>query len=235
MCCSAAPMPASTRCEMSPPDGAATIRAIVDRAKDVPPRLSPFSAAEFLQLDLPPRELILDPILPQKGLMLLHAYRGIGKTLVGLAIGYCVATGGQLLGWTAEKARKVLYVDGEMPAETMQARLAAIIAGAGKQPPDPSYFQILSADLIEGGLPDLAMEAGQREIDAAIARAEPDLIIIDNCSTLIRSGKETRAGSRCRAGRWRIAELAAALSSSTTTARPASNAGHPGARTYSTP
>jgi AAA domain len=80
------------------------------------PRLRPLSAAEFMRLNLPPRGLILDPILPEKGLMLLHAYRGIGKTHLALGIGYCIATGGGMVGWTAPEARRVLYLDGEMPA-----------------------------------------------------------------------------------------------------------------------
>jgi RecA-family ATPase len=164
-------------------------------ADEVLPRLRPLSAAEFLMIELPPRELILDPILPQKGLMLLHAYRGIGKTHLALGIGYCAATGGLMLGWSAPKPRRVLYLDGEMPAETMQARLATMIAGADNQPPDPSYFTLLSADLIEGGLPDLGSDTGQSEIDAAIARAGVEL------ARLIRRGASTkRTGALARRG-----------------------------------
>jgi len=156
---------------MSPPDNSEAVRRIVNMAEEVLPRLLPLSAAEFLTLELPPRGLILDPILPQKGLMLVHAFRGIGKTHLALGIAYCAATGGRMLGWSAPKPRRVLYLDGEMPADAMQARLAAIIAGAESLPPDPSYLTLLSADLTEGGLPDLGTPEGQGEIDAAIARA----------------------------------------------------------------
>jgi hypothetical protein len=37
------------------------------------------TGAELLKLDLPPRELLLSPWLPAKGLSMLHAERGIGK------------------------------------------------------------------------------------------------------------------------------------------------------------
>jgi putative DNA primase/helicase len=197
---------------MSPPDGAEAVRRIVDMAEEVLPRLRPLSAAEFLTLELPPRELILDPILPEKGLMLLHAYRGAGKTHLALGIGYCAATGGRMLGWSAAKPHPVLYLDGEMPAAAMQARLAAMIAGADKQPPDPSYFTFLSADLTEGGLPDLGSDDGQSEIDAAIARAGAELVIVDNCSTLIRSGKENEGDSWLPVQSWALAHRRAGRS-----------------------
>jgi putative DNA primase/helicase len=197
---------------MSPPDGAEAVRRIIGMADEVLPRLRPLSAAEFLTLELPPRELILDPILPQKGLMLLHAYRGIGKTHLALGIGYCASTSGRMLGWSAPKPRRVLYLDGEMPAEAMQARLAVMIAGADNQPPDPSYFRLLSADLSEGGLPDLGSDAGQSEIDAAIARAGAELVIVDNCSTLIRSGKENEGDSWLPVQSWALAHRRAGRS-----------------------
>jgi hypothetical protein len=68
----------------------------------------------------------------------------------------------------------------------------------------PNFFKILSADLIEGGLPDLATEAGQQEIDAAIACGDFDLVIIDNCSTLIRSGKENEGDSWLPVQSWAL-------------------------------
>jgi len=72
---------------MSPPEGIVQIRKIISQADDGIPRLCPLSAAEFLALELPPRELILGPWLPQKGLAMLHSPRGIGKTYFGLSVG----------------------------------------------------------------------------------------------------------------------------------------------------
>ena len=173
---------------MSPPDGTAGLYRLGMR--EVPPRLRPLTAAEFLMLDLPPRGLILDPWLPTQGLAMIHSMRGIGKTHLALGIAYAVATGSGLLGWTAPEPRRVIYLDGEMPAATMQTRTAAIIAGSNGNPPADDYLQFLSADL-EGGLPDLSAAEGQAEVDAAIGRAE--LIIVDNISTLVRSGRENEA------------------------------------------
>src|SRR5262249_42435121 len=62
-CCSAG----HTRgCAMPPPDGTAEVRRIIDMGEEIKPRLQPLTAAEFLALELPMRELILNPWLPTK-------------------------------------------------------------------------------------------------------------------------------------------------------------------------
>ena len=172
-------------------DGAEALRDIIRLAEDVCPRLHPLTAAEFLALDLPPRRMILDPWLPEKGLAMIYSPRGTGKTLLALTSAYSIATGSGFLDFKAPTACRVLYIDGEMPAQTMQERLAAIVAGFENQPPDPNYFRMLSGDLTEGGLPDLGTVEGQAELDAQIGDAE--IIFADNISTLVRSGKENEA------------------------------------------
>jgi hypothetical protein len=195
---------------MPPPDGAAELRRITEMAEEVLPRLQPLTAAEFLALDLPARELILDPWLPRQGLAMIHSARGIGKTHLALSIAYAVATGGGFLGWSAPTPRRVLYLDGEMPAAAMQRRLAAIVAGFTGEPPAPDYLRLLSADIIEGGLPDLGTREGQADIDAAIGQAE--LIVVDNISTLVRSGKENEAESWLPVRGWALAHRRAGRS-----------------------
>jgi putative DNA primase/helicase len=103
-----------------------------------------------------------------------------------------------------------LYLDGEMPAKTMQIRLAATIAGFGPQPPDPSYFRILSSDITEAGLPDLGTKEGQAEIDAVIRDTE--FITIDNISTLVRCGKENEAEGWLPVQGWALANRRAGRS-----------------------
>jgi hypothetical protein len=40
-----------------------------------PPRLQPLGVTDFLKLDIKPREMLLGPILPQKGLVMLYGVR----------------------------------------------------------------------------------------------------------------------------------------------------------------
>jgi len=54
-------------------------------------RLRPLNLESFLSLAIKPREMILNPIIPEKGLAMLYASRGTGKTHVALGIAYAVA------------------------------------------------------------------------------------------------------------------------------------------------
>lgn len=195
--------------------GANAVRKCIEAALTAPaaapqPRLRPLSVAQFLTLEIPGREMMLGPWLPEKGLAMIHSPRGVGKTHFATTAGYAVASAGAFLGFQAPRPRRVVYLDGEMPANAMQLRLAALVAGFKTEPPDPSFFRILSADLIEGGLPDLATDEGQAEIDAAIGDAE--LIIVDNISTLVRSGKENEAEGWLPVQGWALAHRRAGRS-----------------------
>ena len=165
--------------------------------------LRPLSASEFLTLELPPRELIIDPWLPTKGLAMVHSKRGAGKTFLLLGAAYAVSCGEDFLGFNISKPRRVLFIDGEMPGESMQRRLAALVQSFAKEPPDPAYFRILSADTTESGLPDLGATSGQAELDAAIGDAE--VVFVDNLSTLVRSGKENEGDSWLSVQGWALA------------------------------
>ena len=148
---------------------------------------------EFLQMELPKREMILAPFFPSQGLCLLYAKRGVGKTHVALGIGYAIATGGAFLKWKAPRPRKVLYIDGEMPAGAMQERLQRIALTKELKLPDPTYLRLVTPDLQDGAMPDLSIKEEREILEDLILGS--DLIIIDNISTLFRSVDENDAES----------------------------------------
>lgn len=135
----------------------------------------------MFDLELPERKMILDPILPEKGLAMLYASRGIGKTLLACGISCAAAAGGSFLKWTADRPRKVLHCDGEMPAAELRERLRQIIDGMEKKP-EPGMLQILSADLTEMGIGNFANAKVQQELDEILNGVE--LLILDNLSSL---------------------------------------------------
>jgi Bifunctional DNA primase/polymerase, N-terminal/AAA domain/Homeodomain-like domain len=145
-------------------------------------RLRPLDLAELLSLDLKPREMVLKPILPEKGLGMVYAMRGIGKTFVALGIAHAVSTGGKFLRWNAPKPRKVLHIDGEMPTHTLQERLAQIIAGPSGAKPEPGMLRIVAGDLLDCGIGNLAAEDVQAEVEKHLDGV--DLLILDNLSSL---------------------------------------------------
>jgi putative DNA primase/helicase len=174
----------------------AEVREAIQRAAVLPLvaaqcRLVALNIKEFLSREIPPREMLLDPILPVQGLMMLHSWRGVGKTQTALGIAYAVACGGVFLCWSAPRPRQVLYLDGEMPVYAMQQRLAALV-GASPEPQSPDYFRIITPDLQPGRMPNLATEEGRAAVDAWIERG-CELLVVDNISTLCGSAKENEA------------------------------------------
>jgi putative DNA primase/helicase len=151
-------------------------------------------AGEFLRLQLPPRKMILNPILSTQGLSMIHSIRGTGKTYLALGIAHAVSTGTPFLRWSVENPCGVLYVDGEMPAVTLQARYAGIAKGADASTIDQKYsLKFITPDLQSGPMPDLSTIWGQSQVDAHLDGI--GLVILDNLSCLCRSGKENEAES----------------------------------------
>jgi putative DNA primase/helicase len=154
-----------------------------------PPAIRALRLDEFLKLNVKPRVQLLAPILPEKGLAMLYAPRGMDKTFLGLAIAYTVASAGLLMRWKAPAARKVLYIDGEMPLATLQERLANITTGATDiEQLAGRNLLILAADYFDEGLPNLTTITGQRTIEALLDGVS--LIVIDNVSTLASAGHD---------------------------------------------
>jgi hypothetical protein len=147
-------------------------------------QLTAVRADELLAREIKPREMLLDPILPEQGLAMLYGYRGTGKTYVALGIAVAVASGGPFLKWQAPRPRSVLYVDGELPATTMQERVRTILGGCLP----PETLRIVTPDLQACPMPDLAASEGQMRLEPLVAGA--DLVVLDNLSALCKTGNE---------------------------------------------
>jgi putative DNA primase/helicase len=160
------------------------IRAV--RLPQPRPALQPVGFNDFLSLDIPAREMLLYPILPERSLAMLYAPRGVGKTLLSLSIGLAVASGVPLLRWSAPRQKRVLYVDGETPLVSLQERLRAISMRFSDGIPSDG-FRILAADQIESGI-NLGNDEGQRSLEPLLH--DVDLLILDNLSTLCTTGSE---------------------------------------------
>ncbi|MDT8383926.1 MAG: AAA family ATPase [Gammaproteobacteria bacterium] len=165
---------------------------------------------DFLRKELPPREHLLAPWLPRQGLAMIHAYRGIGKTHVALAVGLAVASGGCALGWKAPSPAGVLLLDGEMPGPALQERLAAIVASSDSEVSAP--FKIMTPDLQpkDRAAFNLAEVADQEALETCLKGI--DLIIVDNLATIARSGKSNDAESWLPIQEWALRQRASGRS-----------------------
>jgi putative DNA primase/helicase len=165
------------------------------------PRLKSISMDQFLAMKIPLREMVLAPIIPTQGLVMVFAERGIGKTHVALSIAYAVASGGAVFKWSAPVPRRVLYIDGEMPAATMQERLLAIDAASATKPPEPDFLRIITPDVQDRPIPDMSSAEGQAAIEEHLVQG-CDLLILDNLSTLCRAGRENESESWIPVQEW---------------------------------
>jgi putative DNA primase/helicase len=156
-------------------------------SESVRPPLQAVGINEFLALDIPPREMLLAPILPERSLAMLYAPRGLGKSWLALSIGLAVASGAPHLRWSAPRQRNVLYVDGEMPLVSLQERLKAISVPFGTGIRNDG-FRILAADQIDDGI-NLSTEEGERSLEPLLE--DVDLMILDNLSTLCAATSES--------------------------------------------
>lgn len=189
------------------PGGLATLLAALPRMDEPAPPivqdggLRVHDVAQLLALNIPPREFLLEPILREKEVAMLHAWRGVGKTYIGLEIAYSVAAGGAFLTWRAPRPRRVLYIDGEMPARTMQERLAAIARASDRDGDfDPANLRFVCADLQDEPIPSLSTAEGQALVAPFVA--DVDFVVVDSISTLSACGKENEAESWLPMQQW---------------------------------
>ncbi|WP_445784601.1 AAA family ATPase, partial [Sphingorhabdus sp.] len=157
-----------------------------------PSDLVPIGYTKFIEIKFPEVRYIIPPFLTLPGLAMVFAERGVGKTLFVSHIAFAAATATSYLGWKAPRTFRVLILDGEMPAVELQKRYKAIERVTGIRP-NPENLVFLAADLTPNGLPDLGTVEGQAEIEAHMKGF--DLIIVDNLSTLCRTGAENEADS----------------------------------------
>lgn len=146
--------------------------------------LRPLTLSALLNRKFKVPEAILAPILPEGGAAMLHAYRGVGKTHVALAIACAVAAGGVALKWSAPRPRRVLVVDGEMRGAEIQERVKSILTGMNAVVHEDDFLQFLAADFFPEGLPPIDSETGRTLIEGVAADCKADLVILDNLSTL---------------------------------------------------
>jgi putative DNA primase/helicase len=141
--------------------------------------LSIITAADLLAEVLPPRIEILAPLLASDAAALVYGPSGIGKSFFALGMAWAVASGGSFLGWQAPQPRRVLYVDGELGAAELRARI-------GLFGPPPPGLMISAHGLGTGPLLDLSEETGILRLMAAWH--DPELVVLDDLSTLAGLG-----------------------------------------------
>jgi len=150
---------------------------------------------DVVMLDVTPQEFVLYPILPVKGIGMLYATRGGGKTFFSLEAAYCIAIGApKCFMWDIPKKRPVVYVDGEMDIQTMQLRMREIAGGhAADGVPEKGFFRLITPDLCkEHFMPKINTREGQAAIEEHLA---PGVVLwLDNLASLCPVSQEDETG-----------------------------------------
>jgi len=145
-----------------------------------------FDVDTFLAEVLPARvPLILADrnatLLYQKSINEVFAYRGIGKTLYLYQLIKLLTKGGTWLRYLSSGGKRVLLVDGELPAEQLQQRIREQVG------PTEGLLRIISPErLPHNTLPALSDKAAQDWLLSQIAMTEPDVIVFDTLTACFR-------------------------------------------------
>jgi hypothetical protein len=160
---------------------------------------------DLLTMDVEPVHFVIEPILPVKGIGMIYAWRGVGKTFFTMELAYCVATGAaafekKCFVWNVPQRRRVVYVDGEMDVATLQERLQEIARGHKMELPEPGYLMFITPDLQTQFVPKVNSKDGQAAIEKYVQPG--DLLILDNLSALCPSSNEDETGDWIMVQEW---------------------------------
>jgi len=141
---------------------------------------------EILDHEFLPRGDLVTPWLKEGESALIYAAPGVGKSMFALSLALAVAGGGKYLDWEAPRPYRVLFVDGEMPMDTIKERTELLLKALPgidqeliRQNLHVFARQYQDASVI---FPNLATIEGQNELESQADGF--DLVILDNLSTL---------------------------------------------------
>jgi hypothetical protein len=151
-------------------------------AADLEPRGDLLLAA-WLKRAIPPRDYLLGNLLCTTSRWLIFGETGVGKTLFGLEMSAASAAGSPFLNWQgSNRPRRVMYLDGELPAETFKERMELIARRYG---PELQLYGYNRDALKDIDLPPLNTPEGEKWLWREIDFIKPDLIVFDSIMCLL--------------------------------------------------
>jgi hypothetical protein len=138
--------------------------------------------AAWLRLALAPRDYLLGDVICTTSRWLIYGATGVGKTLFAAEMAGAMAAAAEFLGWIGRRPARVMYLDGELPAETFKERMELIAERYGADIPLYGYNRdVLGPD----EMPPLNTEAGERWLKKEIGIVHPDAIFADSIMSLL--------------------------------------------------
>lgn len=148
----------------------------------------PYSYAELLDMPFPRSPWLFKGLMRTNEVAMVYAATGVGKTWLTLSLAMVAAGGGQVLDWTNDAPKRVLYLDGEMDAAELVGRMKQLQVGLKCDPEALGKNFVLCARQMQQSILGNFIEVETEESQLGILRyAEEhnfDLIVIDNLTTL---------------------------------------------------
>ena len=151
------------------------------------------SAGAWLAREQPPIDRLLGDFITTTTRAFIVGRTGLGKTMLGLAAGMGMAFGTGFLHWRSPRPARVLYIDGEMPAELLIQRIRDAARRIGREDliDNMMVFSTEDSEAIAEQYPMLGMleplntEHGQDFIKRLCSVLKPDVVIFDNVQALL--------------------------------------------------
>jgi RecA-family ATPase len=143
-----------------------------------------YSFLAWLNRELSSRDFLLGSTFCSTSRWLIFGDTGVGKTIFALCgLAGAMASGQTLFEWLGRRRLRVMYLDGEMPAETFKERmqLTAKLWGV-----DLEIYGYNRDVLPEGAMPPLNTEEGQKWLWNEIELVQPAVIIFDSIMCLLQ-------------------------------------------------
>jgi hypothetical protein len=136
------------------------------------------SGAAWRRLVLPPKECLLGQVFHRTSRWMVYGGTGAGKTLFKMDMFGAMASGKSFLNWEGSgRPARVLYLDGELAADTFQERVVTTLDRYGC---DDTFFAYNRDVLGEGEMPPLNTDKGEAWLWRKIEATEPDAICFDS-------------------------------------------------------
>jgi len=137
----------------------------------------------FESMEIKPRPFIIEGLLRQGESAMFFAKTGVGKTYLAMQLAMGATREGEVLGpYSTVAPCGVLYVDAEMSAADMQARVRNLAIKA-----DGKRFHLLSSELLASvnqAVPNLDEEWRPAILDWLTQHSDIGLVVLDNLSSL---------------------------------------------------
>ncbi len=143
-----------------------------------------YTAADWLKKKMPPRDYLMGTLLCTTSRWMIFAPTGLGKTLFTMNLVAAISAGKDFLSWKASRKARVLYIDGEMPAETFKERITQVTDLFGE---DIELVGINRDDEVteDYDMPPLNTDEGFAWLKNKIETKKPDIITFDSIMCLL--------------------------------------------------